>query len=315
VIGDRLQPLDANLHFRAKGIPEFWNPIDGSKQRVTVYQSTASGTTLPVRLPVAGSVFVVFRPGDERPSFQRVTLDNEVLFDATNRKHVDTAKPFPAFGLTRRESIQPWVNPKPPVFEMEAGSQDFVAWQDGEYQFSRRGAEPTSVAVTGTNVIPLRSGWSLSFPSGWDTPSSIKLDAVQPWSEMADDGVRHFSGTATYQTTFHVDDLLDDDRLLLDLGRVGVIAEIEVNGKDAGVIWAAPYRRDITDFVQSGENQLKIAVTNTWHNRLALDASLPKGQRKTWTYHAPTADSALDYSGLSKSVQLHKGKQIALPGN
>jgi hypothetical protein len=57
VTGDRLQALDANLHFRSGGQPELWNPLDGSSRSVSVYQTTERGTTIPMRLPANGSTF------------------------------------------------------------------------------------------------------------------------------------------------------------------------------------------------------------------------------------------------------------------
>jgi hypothetical protein len=112
--------------------------------------------------------------------------------------------------------------------------------------------------------------------------------------QLDDVPTRHFSANATYQTAFSVGELESADRVLLDRGRVGVIVQIEINGNDVGTIWAAPFQADVTDHVKAGENRLKIAVTNTQHNRLAYDAFLPKGEQKTWTYAAPPADSALD---------------------
>jgi hypothetical protein len=312
VIGDRLEPLEATLHFRAKGVPEFWNPIDGSTTPATVYRSTDAGTAVSMDLPVAGSVFVVFRPRNDGNAFERVTLDGKMLLDASDEERKDSAKPFPAFGLSMMDPNQPWVESKPPVMAIAGGGREFVAWQDGKFQFWRADAEPISVEVAGTKEIILQDEWQLSFPAGWSAPEKVTLDRVQAWSKMTDENVKHFSGTASYETTFEIDKIQSDRRVMLDLGRVGVIAEVIVNGKSAGVIWSAPYRCDVTEFLKPGQNDLKIAVTNTWHNRLAFDAALPPNQRKTWTYAAPKAGSALDFSGIGGPVKLTVGKLFTL---
>ncbi|TWT81523.1 Glycosyl hydrolases family 2, sugar binding domain [Planctomycetes bacterium CA13] len=312
VIGDRKQSLNANLHFRAKGKPEFWNPVDGSVEPVPVFHLTNQGTTIPVQLPVAGSTFIVFRPEQPKSSLQRISLNGEILVDATDQARVDTAERFPAYGLSRSEPLQPWIEPEPLVYGVIDGGQNLVVWKDGNYKFGGSGGKEISVDVVGTRTIPLQSGWTLSFPSGWDTPQSVNLGQVQPWSGLTDKAQKHFSGTATYQTSFTLDELNNDDRLVLDLGRVGNIASVKVNGQDAGVLWAAPFRQDVTALLQKGTNTLSIAVTNTWHNRLVYDAALPMPDRKTWTYSAPERDSQIEFSGLSRNVSLKVGKIVPI---
>jgi hypothetical protein len=91
---------------------------------------------------------------------------------------------------------------------------------------------------------------------------------------VADDPVRHFSGTATYSTQFEVPE--HRSRVWLDLGRVEVMAHVRVNGRDLGILWKPPYRVDVTEAVNSGTNMLEIAVVNLWVNRLIGDAALPE---------------------------------------
>ena len=84
-----------------------------------------------------------------------------------------------------------------------------------------------------------------------------------------------------------------------------VLATVRVNGRNAGGVWAYPYRLDITDFVQDGENALEITVFNNWRNRLIADEALPEDQRGTWTNIQPfTAGDELQASGLLGPVTL-----------
>jgi len=53
------------------------------------------------------------------------------------------------------------------------------------------------------------------------------------------------------------------------------IAEVKVNGKAAGLVWAPPYRVDVTSELKPGANKLEIAVTNEWTNRQIGDRLLP----------------------------------------
>ena len=169
-----------------------------------------------------------------------------------------------------------------------------------------------SISVVGTRAMPLDRGWSLSFPSGWDAPASIDLDELKPWSELADEATRHFSGTATYRTTVRLEALQPDTRLWLELGRVADIAEVKINGQEVAVLWAAPFRVDITRQVKPGDNLIEIEVTNTWHNRLAYDASLKPASQKTWTFAGPKAGAPLELSGLAGPVMMHFGKVVDL---
>lgn len=50
---------------------------------------------------------------------------------------------------------------------------------------------------------------------------------------------------------------------VLDLGEVYETAEVFVNQKSAGVRLCKPYRFDITEFLQEGDNEIAIEITNT----------------------------------------------------
>ena len=62
----------------------------------------------------------------------------------------------------------------------------------------------------------------------------------------------------------------------LDLGLVEVMAEVEVNGHPAGILWKPPYAANVTGLLRPGRNELAIQVTNLWPNRLIGDAHLPE---------------------------------------
>ena len=67
------------------------------------------------------------------------------------------------------------------------------------------------------------------------------------------------------------DKLEKGKKLELSLGELNDLATIKVNGKDVGVLWYPPYIVDITKFITPGENNLEVAVTNIWANRLIGD--------------------------------------------
>ena len=67
---------------------------------------------------------------------------------------------------------------------------------------------------------------------------------------------------------------IHNTRIELSLGKVCDVAEVYLNGKSAGILWKAPYKLNITELVQTGENNLKIEVVNQWVNRLTGDMLL-----------------------------------------
>ena len=100
---------------------------------------------------------------------------------------------------------------------------------------------------------------------------------------------------------------------VLDLGKVASWAEVFVNGKAAGTLWAEPYACDISKFLARGENELRVRVTSTWHNRLVHDAALPEQERKTWTIRGPSADAPLRPAGLLGPVFLRRMEDSRVP--
>jgi hypothetical protein len=54
-------------------------------------------------------------------------------------------------------------------------------------------------------------------------------------------------------------------------GPVGEVAQVRVNGIHCGLVWAPPYRVEITGALRSGPNEIEIIVYNTAANALAVD--------------------------------------------
>jgi hypothetical protein len=95
------------------------------------------------------------------------------------------------------------------------------------------------------------------------------------WSKSEDDLLKYYSGTANYTTTFTYQKS-DAKNVVIDLGEVGVMATVTLNGENIGTSWMAPYRLNITDALQKGENKLEIKVVNVWRNRLTGDKLVPE---------------------------------------
>lgn len=156
-------------------------------------------------------------------------------------------------------------------------------------------------------VLELAGPWRVQFQAQRGAPDHLTFTGLVDWSRHDDAGVRHFSGVATYRTSFKADRKPHSSRRswYLDLGQVEVMARVNLNGHDLGTVWTHPFRVDVTDALQSGDNHLVIEVANLWPNRLIGDAALPKEQQVAWTTWNPFApDTPLLTSGLLGPVRL-----------
>ena len=106
--------------------------------------------------------------------------------------------------------------------------------------------------------------------AGLEYGHTLKLGSVENihLGAWEDQGYKYFSGTGIYRQKIAVDSSLIGYGLLLDLGRVGEIADVFVNGEHAGLLPWQPYVVEVTDLVKEGENEFAIHVTNTMRNML-----------------------------------------------
>jgi len=154
--------------------------------------------------------------------------------------------------------------------------------------------------------------WDLSFPPDWGAPLRIKLDQLISWTDCPQDGVKYFSGTATYtkQIEAPVAWFQPGATLVLDLGRVKEVAEVSVNGQPVGgVLWKPPFQADVTRALKPGGNHLEVKVVNLWPNRIIGDQHPNATIKYTWlnaTYKPFTNTSPLLESGLLGPVRLFR---------
>lgn len=65
---------------------------------------------------------------------------------------------------------------------------------------------------------------------------------LQDWANHYQDEIKYFSGTAQYTTAFNLNEMPKGKDLNINLGDVGVMAEVIINGKTAGGVWTFPYQ-------------------------------------------------------------------------
>lgn len=110
---------------------------------------------------------------------------------------------------------------------------------------------------------------------GWKSMSpSIQIPAQIPAGDWCQYGLATFSGLGRYETEFTIEEIPENTKVILALGRVAVSAEVFVNGKSAGLSFFEPYEVDITAQIRPGSNQLEVVVANTLSNYYSQFAEL-----------------------------------------
>jgi hypothetical protein len=153
-------------------------------------------------------------------------------------------------------------------------------------------------------IQTIDSPWTIDFENRAIAPAKITTTALTDWTKSDNQLLKYYSGTATYASTFQYNQTNIKD-LYIDLGSVGVMATVTLNGKEVGTTWMPPHRLDITDAIRSGENRLEVKVVNVWRNRLTGDKKLNKKDRTTWLIvDKVTLEEELIPSGLMGKVKL-----------
>lgn len=181
---------------------------------------------------------------------------------------------------------------------------------------------PRTAADNRPRIEPLAEfagPWTVHFPIGWSADEqdaaklalsstrSVVFDSLVSWTARPEPGIKFYSGVATYTKTFEwkSEARNAESEVWLDLGSVRELAEVRVNGQSCGIVWAPPFRVNISKAVQPGTNSLAVDVVNFWPNRIIGDAALPEVQRRTKTnIRKLTKDTPLIESGLFGPVRI-----------
>lgn len=133
--------------------------------------------------------------------------------------------------------------------------------------------------------IDLNSDWQVSF--GASSPQS--WSRLHSWAE--DETTKFFSGVVSYQKSINIPRRMRQDKIVLriDFGEgtpltpqslrsgmqtwlespVREAAVVYINGERAGAVWCPPYSVEVTKFLKSGTNTIRIEVGNTAMNYMA----------------------------------------------
>ena len=243
--------------------PELWYPESGIIKKAGMWQRKEGFTDVDIKLKNNESVFLVFR----RPSKKRESIAG-----------ISTAVQDSMFTLTR-------------------SGRDLLLQSLAPGMFNVRMTSGKNHSLEITEIpkpVNLIDTWRVSF-QGSGAPETENFEKLISWTESPDDKIKYFSGTARYLNEFTVQeqDLKDDLHMILDLGQVKDLAEVRINGKNAGILWYYPFRTYITEYIKPGVNTIEIAVTNTWANRTIGDELFPDDC--TWGDMTRSGQSLLEF--------------------
>ncbi|MEI7829415.1 MAG: glycosyl hydrolase [Prolixibacteraceae bacterium] len=277
------------INFRTKNQQvRRWNPYNGTISQVHLFEETADGIKVPLELAPYESLFLEFAPGNaetyvSKSDFSRILTVGQSTVTAETSCNGNFQTTLVKNGKSLERTST--ITDIPAPFTIS-----------GEWKMQLQGKE-----------FPLYE------------KTLVHLDS---WSHDAE--TRNFSGTGTYDINFSLPDnwLRKDQRILLDLGSVGNIAEVLINGKDAGIVWMRGQKPDITAWLNKGENNLKILVTNTMINRVAAmkkPSPIPEylvirygSKDKQTEIPREFGFSPLPASGLMGPVRLEVARKVAI---
>lgn len=271
-------------------VPWKWNPYTGEVTPLHTYTVKQGGIEIPLRLQPYESLFIVFTPGRQMHASQSSLHEIQIL------------------------------EPHRMIGSAQSNGPFLVTLTDGVVSKTVQGS------VAGLPAPLLINGdWRMVFlPSG-----SINLDTtftqLFSWTKVS--RTRHFSGSGVYELTFTAPSVYvkEDLQLFLDLGRVGDIAEVTINGQKAGVVWMRGQTLDVTGLIRAGSNRLSVTVTNTLINRVSGMKEAPPVPEDLMEHYgrslvtasagprSPMSFTALPASGLLGPVRLVVYKKIDCP--
>ncbi|MGA2116763.1 MAG: glycosyl hydrolase [Bryobacteraceae bacterium] len=156
---------------------------------------------------------------------------------------------------------------------------DLAPYESRVIVFSHSGIPAPAAGAPPAAVADWSRGWRLTFPGA----ATLSLESLRSWTDI--EGRANYSGQATYEKKVTVDpSLLAHRALYLDFGEgtpvavdgrrsgsgmrallespIREAARVSVNGTDAGSVWCAPYRVEVTGLLHPGENTVRVLVAN-----------------------------------------------------
>ena len=160
---------------------------------------------------------------------------------------------------------------------MMAGAKVLIQLKSGESIILQTFDEPLTTKVDDWEYVQpsnlslgIDHGWTLSFAESTPTiDRTFRIDTPCSWTEVEGcPDLQTNMGTGVYTVSFILPEMAADE-WVLDLGDVRESARVYINNEFAGTAWCVPYELRVGKYLHSGENTLRVEVTNLPANRIA----------------------------------------------
>ena len=287
-IQDKISTIPVTFRVKNQNIRK-WDPFTGKITTVLNFEENKDGICVPLTIAPYESFFLEFAPG--KPVCQVIKTDFQQIISLDENTAVAETPVNGNFTTT---------------IKSKSGTETYISKVVGL---------PAPFVISGK--------WSMEL-KGIDFATVQKTtDHLSSWSD--DEATKTFSGTGRYLIEFDLpaDYLASNQKIYLDLGRVGNIAEVSINGKQAGIIWMRGQKPEVTDLLMKGKNHLEILVTNTLINRIAsMKKPLPVPDNMVSRFGSKDKQtevprefgfSSLPAAGLLGPVRLIPTRKVVIP--
>jgi hypothetical protein len=138
-----------------------------------------------------------------------------------------------------------------------------------------------SVETTENARLNLAGPWDVRFTFGYGFDPIQQFDSLIDWRNHPNKALSSYSGLASYKLAFNVsnDYLSPNKDFSIDLGKVGEVARVFLNGVEAGTSVFPPHILKLNNVLRVGENNIVIEVANTWLNQYLADLNRSPEQK------------------------------------
>lgn len=287
-VQDKISTIPVTFRVKNKNIRK-WDPVTGKITSICSFNEKADGIQVPLKMAPFESFFLEFAP--ENPEKHVTMSDFQNITGITGSSmEAETA----GNGIFRTTVLS------------AAGKKTYTSDISGV---------PAPFTISGE--------WQMILEGNGFPKYQSKTDKLTSWSE--DPATKSFSGTGIYTIDFVLpgEYCSRDLKIFLDLGKVGNVAEIVVNGANQGFVWMRGQKPEISGSLKAGKNHLEIQVTNTLINRIAsMSQPAPLSPDMVPVYGSRDKNteaqrefgfSPLPASGLMGPVGLLPVKKVVIP--